>query len=1296
MYKNRRINKKLLFTLPAIVLLLILSIFVLPFKNGRSIFSNISYSKKVAASIQPNNYDKMKISSAIITERITGRANFNTPNGESIEDGSVLSDTNGNDVSKHDNFIRTFDELIYNIEVRVDRNENTTEPLENLTGGVIKLKVTIPKTSSGIPWLVLNKEEWMNNCQITNNKTVLTADYRIPTTESIIGGNQLLTLRFSAQGITGNIPDDARPKIEVWMEGNKPDNKSSLIDSKEVKDNTSLYVTGVQNFKLTLKEGNINRKETLDGVTGNYINFGAMLSFYNSRWPGIEYPYNGIKSKIKLEYYYRTKGSAESWVKLDRNNASHRQVLDGIRLISYGSAGKSTPGFWPGPESNFYDGLYSGNGTYTGYTYNSGDITASYSNDILSFENHNNYLIGYQSNGWSHFLVDGFELFIPYYEKNSNYEYQIRLNDYELKGYNYYDKEANISVDEKLNINLVNSTEGKIYSRIERATCQGCSTTPVPINENREFKSYIEVEDGPYLGGEERLIVWNSSIAELSPQEGKGIASAYYRYSDGYANLDNVKTKYGIYKSNPSKGVTTNELVNKAKDENFDWYNTIEEAKSHGEIAAMLVNNPDYKGYGMGVMYYFFLKGKNNPDYIGQAQFIKHTIKLFVDSERTQKYTYGYETSYTPTTFDETGNEVEKGSPSSVGHTIVLTGIDLGLVINPRSYKTGEIQTRFNVQDKYLIIELKPIVTKKTTADFKANYSISISMFDGLTYREGSSNVEPTSVKTSSYGGQTLNWKFTNIKTSEVPTIVFQMEMSPFIRNNFSSGSSPDATIFSNAYPTSNGWDRKELSFINLSGSSIRKNINKDIIEANENFEITDTIYNISDDAIRNVKSIEILPKNNDERGNKFSGDYTLKLLEISDNQKFYYTTNSINDIGLTQNSEGKNVIQNVNFNTDSRWHEITKNGIVPANATAIATETTSIDGGKSTSFKYQFIPRGNNSGDKYYFELLASSSNLATAILSDILNVSIVSRNINGIVYVDNDNNNTFSTGDDLLKNHPVKLLDNSGTLIESVETNSNGEYTFKNINKGLYYIDFGQKEEHVLVEKGVGSIANPNGQTDLITDLNVDAKLTNDIILNNLNAGYKKTNATLIVKYVDENGVSIIADEKYGGSVGKKITTSAKEIEGYTLVKKPDKEEYILEDGEQIAIYEYKRIKFKITTKVTNEGGTITGDEEVYYGEDSTKDKIVITPSDKYIINKILINGKEVKPEDLIQLKNVKEDKVIEVSFKISPKNFEEAIDNPETRKESIKIIFALVFLMIIVIALMKIVFKNKISKI
>ena len=109
----------------------------------------------------------------------------------------------------------------------------------------------------------------------------------------------------------------------------------------------------------------------------------------------------------------------------------------------------------------------------------------------------------------------------------------------------------------------------------------------------------------------------------------------------------------------------------------------------------------------------------------------------------------------------------------------------------------------------------------------------------------------------------------------------------------------------------------------------------------------------------------------------------------------------------------------------------------------------------------------------------------------------------------------------------------------------------------------------------------------------------------------------------------------------------------------------EYIV-DEEKVEGYD-KRIegnvitntikKYKITTEVNGNGGTISGEneevyEEVLYGGDAKKD-IEIIPEEGYKISKITINGEEIEFEEKegetlkINLTDVKEDKHIVVEF-------------------------------------------------
>ena len=70
----------------------------------------------------------------------------------------------------------------------------------------------------------------------------------------------------------------------------------------------------------------------------------------------------------------------------------------------------------------------------------------------------------------------------------------------------------------------------------------------------------------------------------------------------------------------------------------------------------------------------------------------------------------------------------------------------------------------------------------------------------------------------------------------------------------------------------------------------------------------------------------------------------------------------------------------------------------------------------------------------------------------------------------------------------------------------------------------------------------------------------------------------------------------------------------------------------------------------------GDITGEEDVYYGDDSTPDNIVITPGEGYEITRIMVNGTEYEitdPEGMIldNFKNVQEDIKVQVEFTEKP---------------------------------------------
>lgn len=148
------------------------------------------------------------------------------------------------------------------------------------------------------------------------------------------------------------------------------------------------------------------------------------------------------------------------------------------------------------------------------------------------------------------------------------------------------------------------------------------------------------------------------------------------------------------------------------------------------------------------------------------------------------------------------------------------------------------------------------------------------------------------------------------------------------------------------------------------------------------------------------------------------------------------------------------------------------------------------------------------------------------------------------------------------------------------------------------------------------------------------------------------------ITIRYIDKDTGKDIADQiKTSDYVGQTYDSSEKEVYGYRLVEKPSSEHFTYREGAQTAEYKYERIKLKIETKVNGDGGTITGDEDVFYGEDSTKDNIKITSHEGYLIDKLTINGSEIKvPENsetliVSNFPHMTENKLVEVSFKKKP---------------------------------------------
>ena len=207
----------------------------------------------------------------------------------------------------------------------------------------------------------------------------------------------------------------------------------------------------------------------------------------------------------------------------------------------------------------------------------------------------------------------------------------------------------------------------------------------------------------------------------------------------------------------------------------------------------------------------------------------------------------------------------------------------------------------------------------------------------------------------------------------------------------------------------------------------------------------------------------------------------------------------------------------------------------------------------------------------------------------------------------------------------------------------NSYSNNSSKEINKQIIikYIDY--PPTGVIINRVSGKIVLSNNNRTIEGTISTNINIPGKIIVHHYLAGTEES----------------LRDDVVGtGLVNETYITKALELEGYKVVKIPDKETLSYKEEDQEVTYEYERLKYDIVTEVIGGVGNITGDETIYYGEDSTKDKIVITPNEGYEITRIIVNDKDIQITNkdkmiLDNFKSVKENIKVQVEFgeKVAP---------------------------------------------
>ncbi len=219
------------------------------------------------------------------------------------------------------------------------------------------------------------------------------------------------------------------------------------------------------------------------------------------------------------------------------------------------------------------------------------------------------------------------------------------------------------------------------------------------------------------------------------------------------------------------------------------------------------------------------------------------------------------------------------------------------------------------------------------------------------------------------------------------------------------------------------------------------------VIEKNKKFSYKINAYNNSNETIDNLTFMNILPYNNDDLGTKYDGSYTVKVkLPTSlQNANVYCYNGEVSKLSKEVDS------------TLNKWEtcNITKEYV---NAAAIKIDTIKLNSEETTDDIEIFIkPKDNNYANKYSNITYVKSKKLSQST-SPKTTVRVVNRSISGQVFIDK-NKNGIKDDNSYLSDITISLckLDshNKCKELETTLTDKDGKYLFDKLEVGRYKIN-------------------------------------------------------------------------------------------------------------------------------------------------------------------------------------------------------------------------------------------------
>ena len=614
--------------------------------------------------------------------------------------------------------------------------------------------------------------------------------------------------------------------------------------------------------------------------------------------------------------------------------------------------------------------------------------------------------------------------------------------------------------------------------------------------------------------------------------------------------------------------------------------------------------------------------------------------------------------------------QVKAGTHSpdwTCGNSLLVMGGKLS-VGNSVDQKSGTSpKTNYDLsQNAYNVLySLTPIASTGNTYNPDAENLIDVTVTDklpkGLKYKIGSAVLggtyiaeanngtggvsngtsrAPDEITQNADGSTTLKWLFKNVPIDKaMETIHF----TAIIAQNTPNGTSFETK---SVISSTGDFDERTESLKTTScgitvsvplASRLYKNVDKSEAEINEIFTYAMNYRNMSTQPVGNVKLFDVLPYNGDSRGTDFNGSYKLNTISTSVDGD---SANSNIEVYYTKDTQVRNKTIDTVKLTENGWIKVTGNTI---NDTATAVLVVGQIGGfTDLNVVLGITPSGNLPGDLYQGDATINALGWEAPIQAVPVKVAVVGRAVSGKIWLDLNRNGAYDTGEHLMKDTNIRLVDNQGkevtdiygNTVNPIKTTVTGAYLFSNLKAGTYQVIFdadavkygttGYQNSGVAIDKDNNAVVKIINTQNTIAVENItmataetlpeynyelknqdcgliwnklegDLTITKSIKASSIN--FKQGNPTFIYKVTGDNGETYytsieftaedIGDPDIFGNVTKSVTKSEKYDGWYSVT-------------------EEKSMRYALSSMVGTNGKYDNGTKQVrvYYGTDGVND--------------------------------------------------------------------------------------------